>query len=264
MFVDWFIVVAQIINFLILIALLRWFLYRPVLSVMGKRKEGIRREWMEVQELKEKARAEREQHRRLLAGLEAQKEDWREQARLEVARERRESMQQVRDDLDQQRRRWRADLERQQTGALDRVRAQLIEQVQAVARRALADLASVGLEEQIVEHFLERLERLEPTRRQALLQELEAEGGGARLRTGFPLPAERRPALRRRLVACFPPLERGSLAFEQDPLLLCGIELRTPAHVIGWNLDQYLGALERSISDALSREPTHVLASPGG
>jgi F-type H+-transporting ATPase subunit b len=264
MFVDWFIVVAQIINFLILVALLRWFLYRPVLSVMAKRKEGIRREWTEVEEIREQARAELDAHQRLREGLEAQKEDWREQARLEVARERRESMEQLRDDLEQQRRCWRSDLERQQTDALDLLRAQLIEQVQTVTRRALADLASVSLEEQIVERFLERLDRLDPARRQALLEELEREGSGARLRTGFPLPAEGRAELRRRLVACFPPLEHGSLAFEQDPLLLCGIELRTPAHVIGWNLDQYLGGLERSLSDALSREPTHALASPGG
>lgn len=264
MFIDWFIVVAQIINFLILVALLRWFLYRPVLSVMARRKEGIRQEWTEVEQLRQEARAEREDHRRLLAALEAQKEDWREQARLEVARERRDSLKQVRDDLDQQRRRWRADLERQQSDALDRVRVQLLEQVQAVARRALADLASVGLEEQIVERFLDRLERLEPPRRQALLEELEREGRGATLRTGFPLPADRRAELRRRLVACFPPLEQASLTFEEEPLLLCGIELRTPAQVVGWNLDQYLGALEGSLSDALSRQPAHALASPGG
>ena len=38
MLINWFTVVAQIINFLILVGLLRWFLYQPILQVIEKRK----------------------------------------------------------------------------------------------------------------------------------------------------------------------------------------------------------------------------------
>jgi F-type H+-transporting ATPase subunit b len=264
MLVDWFIVVAQIVNFLILVALLRWFLYRPVLSVMAKRKEGIQRQWEEARQLEEKADDELAEHRRLRQRLEAEQEDWREQAHADVERERRRSMEQLREDIEEQRRQWRADLEREQEGALERLRAQLLDQVQSVARRALADLASVELEEQIIDRFLERLDQLETDRREALLAELEQAADGVRLRTGFDLGEERRQSLRRRLSACLPPLDADALSFEREPRLLCGIELRTPTQVVGWNLEEYLAALDRSLSAALSREAGEAPVQAGG
>ncbi len=264
MLVDWFIVVAQIVNFLILVALLRWFLYRPVLSVMAKRKEAIRREWEEARQLQEKADDELAEHRRLRQRLEAEKEDWRRQARSDVEQERHRSMEQMRQDIEEQRRRWRADLERQQEAAMERLRTRLLDQVQSVARRALADLASVQLEEQIVDRFLDRLDRLGADRREALLKELEQEGGSARLRTGFGLSEERREDLRRRLSDCLPPLAAGALTFERAPQLLCGIELRTSTQMIGWNLEEYLTALDRNLSAALSRASRDDLVQAGG
>ncbi len=264
MLVDWFIVVAQIVNFLILVALLRWFLYRPVLSVMGKRKEGIRREWEEARQLQEKAEDELAEHRRLRRRLEAEQEDWRRQARSEVERERHRAMEEMRQDIQEQRRRWRADLEREREAGMERLRARLLDQVQSVARRALADLASVQLEEQIVDRFLDRLDRLEPDRREALLAELEEEPGSVRLRTGFGLGEERREDLRRRLSTCLPPLDPQGLTFEREPRLLCGIELHTPTQVIGWNLEEYLAGLDRSLSAALSRESRDALVQVGG
>jgi F-type H+-transporting ATPase subunit b len=264
MLVDWFIVVAQIVNFLILVALLRWFLYQPVLSVMERRKEGIKRQWQEARQLQQKAEDELEEHRRLRQRLEAEKEDRRRQALADVERERLGSIEQMRQDLQEQRRRWHADLERQQEAALERLRAQLLEQVQSVARRALTDLASVQLEERIVDCFLDRLDQLGADRRDALLSELERQRGSVRLCTGFGLNEERREDLRRRLASRLPPLAGQALAFEREPRLLCGIELRTPTQAIGWNLEEYLTALDRSLAAALSSASGEDLVQAGG
>lgn len=264
MLVDWFTVVAQIVNFLILVALLRWFLYRPVLSVMGKRKEGIRREWEEARQRQEQAEEELAEHRQLRQRLESEKEDWRQQARSEVERERRRAMEELRQDVREQRRRWRGDLEREQEAVMEMLRARLLDEVQSVARRALTDLASVDLEEQMVDRFLDRLDRLDTDRREALQAELAQGPGSVRLRTGFGLSEERREDLRRRLSACLPPLDTEALTFEREPGLLCGIELRTPTQVIGWNLEEYLAALDRSLSAALSGEASDGLVHAGG
>ncbi|MEX1315955.1 MAG: F0F1 ATP synthase subunit B [Synechococcaceae cyanobacterium] len=264
MLVDWFIVVAQIINFLILVGLLRWFLYKPVLSVMGKRRAGIQRNWQEARQRQEEAEAELAEHRRLRERLEAGKQAWLDEARKEVQEERRRTLEQMRHDLQEQRQRWREDLEREREATLERIGARLLEQVQALARRALADLASVDLEEQVIARFLDRLEQLDPQRRQALLGALDQDGGGARLRTGFGVGDERREALRQRLAACLPSLDTEGLVFEEEPELLCGIELRTTTEAIGWSLEQYLTALERSLSEAISGAPSDDVVRAGG
>lgn len=264
MLVDWFIVVAQIINFLILVGLLRWFLYKPVLSVMGKRKAAIQREWQEARHRQEEAEAEFAEHRRLREQLEAGKQTWLDEARGEVQEERRRTLEQMRHELQEQRQRWREDLEQEREATLERIGARLLEQVQALARRALADLASVDLEEQVIARFLDRLEQLEPERRGALLGALEQDGGGARLHTGFGVGDEQREELRRRLAACLPPLDREGLVFEQEPELLCGIELRTSTETIGWTLDAYLTDLEHSLSEAVSGAPRDNVVRAGG
>ncbi|MFO8237831.1 MAG: F0F1 ATP synthase subunit B [Prochlorococcaceae cyanobacterium] len=264
MLVDWFIVVAQIINFLILMGLLRWFLYKPVLSVMGKRKAAIQRDWQEARQRQEEAEAELAEHRRLREQLEAEKQDWLDEARKEVQEERRRTVEQMRHDLQEQRQRWREDLERERESTLERIGARLLDQVQALARRALADLASVDLEDQVIARFLDRLEQLEPERREALLGALKQDGGGARLRTGFGVGDDRREELRRRLAACLPPLDTEGLVFEQEPELLCGIELSTGTETIGWTLDAYLTDLEASLSEAVSGAPGDDVVRAGG
>jgi F-type H+-transporting ATPase subunit b len=264
MLVDWFIVVAQIVNFLILMGLLRWFLYKPVLSVMGKRKAAIQRNWQEAEQRQEEAKAELADYRRQREQLEAEKESWLDEARREVQEERQRAMEQMRHDLQEQRQRWREDLEREREATLERIGARLLEQVQALARRALTDLASVDLEEQVIARFLERVEQLEPQRREALLGALEEDSGGARLRTGFGMGDERRETLRRRLAACLPPLDGKGLVFEQEPELLCGIELRTSTEMIGWTLAEYLTDLEHSLSEAVSAEPGDDVVRAGG
>ena len=46
MLIDWFTVIAQIINFLILVALLKHFLFNPIVSAMNERREKSTRQSM--------------------------------------------------------------------------------------------------------------------------------------------------------------------------------------------------------------------------
>ena len=74
MLIDWFTTVAQIINFLILIALLRYFLYRPIVSAMEKREKAVADRWHEAEQQRDQARAEAELQRKKNQELEEQPE----------------------------------------------------------------------------------------------------------------------------------------------------------------------------------------------
>ena len=58
MLIDGFTVVAQIINFLILLFLLRRFLYGPIIKIMEERQAKIAAQLAEAKQLKETAEAE--------------------------------------------------------------------------------------------------------------------------------------------------------------------------------------------------------------
>ncbi|MFP4072257.1 MAG: hypothetical protein ACLFTB_09415, partial [Desulfovibrionales bacterium] len=55
MLIDWVTVGAQIVNFLILVWLLKKFLYGPIIRAMQKREEGIRQEMEQARQSREEA-----------------------------------------------------------------------------------------------------------------------------------------------------------------------------------------------------------------
>lgn len=118
-------VAATIINFLVLLLVLRIFLYRPLLAHMEKRRETIREALaqrdaaareaarlereaaerlrevrQEIKHLYEHAEAEgKELRARLLAEAEAQAREIIAEARLQAARERKEALEGLREDI---------------------------------------------------------------------------------------------------------------------------------------------------------------------
>ena len=58
--IDWFTVVAQAINFLILVWLLKRFLYKPILHAIDEREKGIAAQLAEAEAKKAEAQKERD------------------------------------------------------------------------------------------------------------------------------------------------------------------------------------------------------------
>src|ERR1700685_4022377 len=58
--IDWFTVIAQLINFLILVYLLKRFLYKPILHAIDEREKGIAAQLAEAEAKKAEAQRERD------------------------------------------------------------------------------------------------------------------------------------------------------------------------------------------------------------
>ncbi|MBK5105783.1 MAG: F0F1 ATP synthase subunit B, partial [Burkholderiales bacterium] len=61
MLIDWFTVLAQVVNFLILVWLLKRFLYRPILDAIDAREQRIARELADADAKKAEAQTERDE-----------------------------------------------------------------------------------------------------------------------------------------------------------------------------------------------------------
>jgi F-type H+-transporting ATPase subunit b len=109
--------------------------------------------------------------------------------------------------------------------------------VQHIAAQTLRDLAGTGLEERIVDTFIEQLASADDELRAAF-----GKGEGPlRIRSSFELDS----AVRSRLTRAVHERIDADLAveYERDEELLCGIELRRADHRVGWNLALYLDEL---------------------
>jgi len=250
--IDWFTVAAQIVNFLILMALLKYFLYDRVVKAMDEREEKIHSRLQQAESLRQEAEREREVYRHKNREIDRKRDEVLARVEVEAARRREEALQEAREEIDRLRSGWREALHREQESFLRRLRLTAAGQVMAVSRRVLADLADAGIEKKVVDAFLRRLEGMDSDERQEAVDAIMKEGGLVVLRSAGALsPAERRKisAVLRRVLG-----EGIKVEYETVPEMVLGVELVSRGQKIAWNLEEYLTHLETGVREILEAE----------
>lgn len=250
MLIDWFTVSAQVVNFLILVWLMKRFLYQPVLRAIDAREQRIAAELADADAKRTEASRERDTYRDKLAEFEQQRVTLLREATDEAKRERQRLMDEARQSSDALRAKQREALlgdAKNLNQALSR-RAQ--QEVFAIARQTLTDLAATSLEERVVAVFIRRLQALADPEKSALRAALKPGGSDpAMIRSAFELPAAQRAAIQQAVNATFS--ADVVLAFETAPDLIGGLELAANGQKIAWSIADYLKSLERGVGELL-------------
>lgn len=252
MLIDGFTVVAQIVNFLILVLLLRRFLYRPIVKAMREREARIARTVAEAEALKQQAMVEAEAHHQQRLALEQRREALMSEARNEVESWRRDAVNKARQEVDEARLNWQKGLMEDQTALVQEIRRRIGRQVCTVGRQALGELADVMLEQQVIQVFVQRLESLESHERNLLVESARRPGSEVVLRSAFEVPEPNRT----HILDTFEKVigRKLPVVFEIAPELLCGIEIHSPDYRLAWTLDDYLTSLEDHLVDVFDEE----------
>lgn len=248
--IDWFTFAMQIINFLVLVALLRHFLYGRIVAAMHEREQRIAARWEEAEQKRGEAEAEAESYRDKNASLDERRERILEEAQQDAEATRKRLLAEAREQAEQKRRQWLESLDRQRESLLQLVRERTGEQALAAARQALAELADVELEQRMVDVFLQRFEALDDRRREELRQAVQQDSRPVTIRSAFEISAERQERLRE---AIHGPLGvTGEMHFKIAPDVICGIELQAGGRKVGWSAEQFLASLEEELAGMLS------------
>jgi len=249
--IDWFTVGAQILNFLVLVALLKRFLYAPVVEAMAARESRIAGRLKQAVERERQADDRDSELQERLAQLDAQREEMLAGLREEVSEQRERLTGELRDEIAQQRARWQEESAREREELAGRLRSELAGSVLEVSRRVLADLADESLERRVVAAFTRRLHELAQDDRRALAEARES----VVVASGFALDDDQREALARALrEAAAEPAEPGwpEVRWQQDASLLCGLRVRADGVELAWSVDDYLGDLGERVAERLS------------
>lgn len=261
MSINWFTFFAQIVNFLIVVYLLKRFLFGPITSAMAEREAKIAAQFEEAEARKREAEEEAERYRSQRADLDAEIETLMADAAAQAGERRRAMIVEAREEVESMQDRWYAAVEREKGLFLHTIRQRMGEQVFRIAKAALGDLANADLEETIVNVFLDKVqaEELAP----ATASDVGEEPGETIIvvRSAFDLA----PAVRRRISQTLqqqlaadpsdgdaPRLLR--VEFEQKPEMVCGIEAQLQNRRIAWNLYDYLNTFENELEAALTAD----------
>lgn len=247
MLIDPFTVLAQIVNFLILVALLKHFLYGPITQAMAQREQTIASRLNQAQQQETVAQQEATRLQQMQHDFAAHRDQRLTELRSQIEDQRLSLLTAAKAEVGQAKTLWYQSLEQEKAGVLRAFRQQSAYQLAQTVRQVLIDLADADLEQQVVNTFLTRLGQLPASEQQVLQTALAiADGIPVVVRSSWPLPEENRQAIAAAVqTAATHPI---TLHFETNADLGCGVELRTPDYKLDWNLAAYLDHLEHALA----------------
>jgi F-type H+-transporting ATPase subunit b len=250
--IDWFTVVAQVINFLILVWLLKRFLYKPILHAIDEREKGIAAQLAEAEAKKAEAKKERDDFQHKLEAFDQERAALLKKATDQAAAERQRLLDEARKDADSLRAQRQEAWRNEQRNLSQEIIRCTQQEVFAIARKALADLASTSLEQRMGEVFVQRLRALAGPAKEQLAAALKASTQPARVRSAFDLPPAQRSAIETAVRETF--AVETPVQFETAPDLISGIELSSNGQKVAWSIADYLATLQKSAGQLLHPE----------
>lgn len=250
MLIDPFVVVAQIINFLILVALLKRFLYRPITEAMEARSQRIERQLATAAAKERDAELEKELYEQKQRELQANRQKWLETTQQEVAASKTQLIQQAQAEVSQVKSQWLANWESDRQKLLRQIQNGLSQQITLATRKALLDLANADLETQIIETFIGRLQNSDRFQLTTNLNTSAVDDSVITINSSFAISDEQKTALINVVKEKISSDTELQFSIKED--LICGIELRYGGYKISWNIDSYLTELETITAFILS------------
>jgi F-type H+-transporting ATPase subunit b len=243
---DWFTVLAQIVNFVVLILLLKHFLYGRILRAIDSRESAIKARIAGAEETAHQAALQKEEYQKKLSAMEAARDEMLAEAQRDADRKRLELIEKAREEISSLEARWRADLERERAALFQDVRGRAAGEILYVVRRALRDLACCDLDQCAARVFLNKIGSMESSAWKEL--------AGAQLvvLSASDLPDEVRKTIEETLKAHA--INPVSVRFETAESLGWGLELRANGCKVAWSAEGYVDALEERLRDALAKK----------
>lgn len=262
MIIDWYTIIFQIINFLVLVFLLRRFLYGPIIRAMDEREQKIVDREEKAARKKEEAEKEALQYREQKEELEQKEEEIFEEAREKAEKEKRELVSEAREEVEETRRRWEEAFEREKETFISELRRRVGQQACSIARRCLEDLADSRLEELTWDLFLEKIKDLPEEEISELKSAIVSDHGKVVLLSAFEPNEKKVEQLEQALQELQDGLGKNSenksdqkvkLELKTDQNLICGLELSTGGYRVAWSMGSYLEDVETEILKGLEQ-----------
>jgi len=252
MLIDWFTVCAQALNFLILVWLLKRFLYKPILDAIDVREKRIAAELADADAKKAEAKKERDEFQRKNEEFDQQRAALLSKAVDEAKTERQRLLDEARQESDGARASGQEALRSDLQSLSGEITRRTRDEVFAIARKTLADLAAASLEEQMADVFVRRLRALNDGEKDGLKSAFKAASGAVAVRSTFDLPAAQRSAIESAIKETL--AMEIPVRFETAPDLVSGIELAANGRKIAWSVADYLASLEKGVGELLKAQ----------
>jgi F-type H+-transporting ATPase subunit b len=245
---DWFTVIAQVINFLILVWLLKRYLYKPVLDAIDAREKKIAAQLSDAEAKKAEAQKERDAFQQKNETFDKERSNQLNKVQEEAKAEKVRLFEEVRNESNVLRAKYETSLKQEEENITDMLKRKMQDEVFAIAGKTLSDLASVSLEEQSVKIFIRRLQDLTDDEKAKFEEAFINADKTVLIKSAFELS----PSLK--LEQAISQITGNETKFQYllDPALVSGIEIDAEKYNLSWNIESYLDTLKTNIAESIN------------
>jgi F-type H+-transporting ATPase subunit b len=238
---NWTTFVLEILNFLVLVWLLKRFFYLPVMGMIERRRQAIAAELGQAEDKQRQAQELQQQYENRLADWEQEREAARQQLCSEMEEERRRLQAGLQQELEAERQKAEVLAERTLAEQQRQIEVLALEQGARFVARLLESVASPEVPDRLFAHLLEQLEHLPPAQREALRLSAESSRAAlveAEVLSAYPLSDTQRQQLREQIGARVP--HKLRCEFHEDRKLIAGLRITVGPWVMHANLHDEL------------------------
>lgn len=261
MLIDWFTVIAQALNFLILVWLMKRFLYKPILNAIDAREKRIADELSDADKKKTEAQKESDEFKHKNEEFEKQRAALLSKATQDAESVRQRLMGEARKAADTLSAKRQESLRNDARNLNQAISRRTQQEVFSIARKTLNDLSSSSLEECMTEVFIRRLKEMDSQAKEGLTNAFKTSSTVGLVRSAFDLPEEQKATIQNVLNVTFS--ADIHLKFETAADLIGGIEFTANGQRLAWSITDYLKSLEKGVDELLKeKEKSEAKAEP--
>ncbi|CAE6941452.1 Component of the F(0) channel [Vibrio sp. B1FLJ16] len=240
---SWSTFVLEIINFLVLVWILKHFLFKPVMAVITQRQDGIDEQLAESQRLNDESAALKEEYENRLANWQEQCQLAREELNKEIDAERTSRLELLTQSIEKEKKKAEVAESRQRVEVIREKEHQALQQSARFAKTLLSKASGPDLESRLLNILLDDLSSLSHDHAANLLLHWGVSPEVIEISSAYPIPENKRQELEEALAA----VSQLSIPvqYDEDPELIAGLCITIGAWCLRANIrDDLKGFME--------------------
>ena len=245
---DWVTFSLEIVNFLVLLWILKHFLYKPVLNIIAQRQAGINDKLEEANKKQTEAEQLKLQYTNRLTEWENEKKAARHKLDEEIDSLRQQRMQDLNQQLEMERQKAEAIQQRRLEQEKTQTQMTALYQGAAFTAKLLSQLASPELEKQLIDLFIAQLQDMPEQQQQTIQSNIDPASNEIQVCSAYPLPQSVQQFLETALNKLVN--KTITIKYTQDPNLIAGLRVSIGAFMLQANIQDELQSFARYAHDS--------------
>ena len=241
-------IIAQLINFSVLLFILNKFLYKPILKTMDKRREDIKNKIEKTQNKLEESDKLKEEYFNKLQEVEKENIALRKQALEDIKKFKDSELQKVKEDISLKKDKFNDYLNLEQKSLIENFNENLSDLFVEYSNNILQVLANSTLQDELVNNFMQKINDLTDEKVESV-NKLNVED--MYISSNDELTDKQKDFIKDSLV------KKGfkfkDIQYTVDKKLILGIELKAKSYVLSWNVreltNNFISTIDNKIND---------------